>query len=164
MTEDAITWLKSLPAFVSLRYLGKNIFVLHGSWFDTSGFIFKSTPWKMKHENFTATGADIIIAGHSGLPFMDAQQDLEWINAGALGMPANDGKTSLWFATLQAGNNGMPRTQFHALEYDFTNTAALMTDNGLPETYALTLKTGIWDNCEILPEIEISQQGQEIQF
>jgi len=39
-----------------------------------------------------------------------------------------------------------------------------MIKNKLPEAYAKTLVTGIWDNCEILPEIETVAQGRKIEL
>jgi hypothetical protein len=38
----------------------------------------------------------------------------------------------------------------------------LMLEKGLPASYAKTLLTGIWDNCEILPEKETRNQGKPI--
>ena len=35
----------------------------------------------------------------------------------------------------------------------------LMYENHLPKEYADTLSSGIWDNMEILPEIEKMEQG-----
>ena len=37
-----------------------------------------------------------------------------------------------------------------------------MQANGLPDSYAHTLLTGIWDNCEILPAAEKALQGRAI--
>ncbi|MGY6559146.1 MAG: hypothetical protein ACXIT9_07660 [Nitritalea sp.] len=35
----------------------------------------------------------------------------------------------------------------------------MLPSHSRPEAYALTLSTGIWDNCDILPEAEARQQG-----
>lgn len=37
-----------------------------------------------------------------------------------------------------------------------------MQKNRLPAEYAVTLQTGIWDNMEILPDVEKELQGSEI--
>ena len=39
-----------------------------------------------------------------------------------------------------------------------------MMKNGLPQEYAKTILTGIWDNTEILPKAESELQGIEIEF
>jgi predicted phosphodiesterase len=155
------SWLFTLPGNIQFSFENKKITLVHGSWFYTSEYIFKSTPWSRKQENFEATQSDIIIGGHSGLPFADTGNNCTWINAGAIGMPANDGTTKVWFVTMQ-DEEGKPLFQFRELEYDHQTTAKLMRDNNLPEAYAKTLSTGLWDNCEILPAEEITKQGKRI--
>ncbi len=158
----AKTWLHSLPGHIQFSYKNNNVTLVHGSWFHTSEYIFKSTEWSKKQENFDATKSDIIIGGHSGLPFIDAKNDCTWINAGAIGMPANDGTTRVWFVTMK-DNIGNSLFQFEHLDYDYQTTAALMLKNHLPEAYIKTLSTGLWDNCEILPPEETNKQGKKIQ-
>ncbi|MEJ7830201.1 MAG: metallophosphoesterase family protein, partial [Segetibacter sp.] len=158
----AKTWLHSLPYHIQFSWENNNITLVHGSWFHTSEYVFKSTEWSKKQENFDATKSNIIIGGHSGLPFIDAKNDCTWINAGAIGMPANDGTTRVWFVTMK-DNIGNSLFQFEHLDYDYQTTAALMLKNHLPEAYIKTLSTGLWDNCEILPPEETNKQGKTIQ-
>jgi predicted phosphodiesterase len=164
MNDEAKQWLHTLPHHIQFMYASKKILLVHGSWFATSEFIFASTPWKVKQENFSATGADVIIAGHCGLPFADMAQNLLWLNAGVIGMPANDGATTVWFLTVEADETNIITYGFHQLKYDHQQASNLMLLNGLPPSYAQTLVTGIWDNCEILPEWETAQQGKPISF
>ncbi len=162
MTEDALNWLRSLPHHISFDYGGRKLLLVHGSWFGTADFLFASTPWSIKEPNFTASGSSVIIGGHCGLPFVDRNEDRIWLNAGVIGMPANDGDTHTWFVTAEAG--GLQRTEFrfHRLEYDFRTACTLMMEQDLPPAYAKTLCTGIWDNCEILPAPETEAQGQPL--
>jgi predicted phosphodiesterase len=161
--DNAKEWLKQLPEFIKIKYGNNHITIVHGSWFNTSEFIFKSTPWQNKQENFKATQSNIIIAGHCGLPFADVRDDYKWLNAGVIGMPANDGTPRVWFLTTD-DDNGELNYQFHSFNYDHHTAGSLMAKNNLPASYANTLSTGIWDNCEILPEEETKQQGKALQF
>ena len=156
-------WLHTLPHQISFLYGNDKITIVHGSWFHTSEFIFNSTPWQIKQNNFDATDSSIIIAGHCGLPFKNQNQQLTWLNPGVIGMPANDGNNSVWFATADI-KGGKFKAQFHQLEYDYKTAKKLMIENKLPISYAETLETGIWDNCEILPLEEAKMQGQIIAF
>ena len=131
---------------------------MHGAYPNTSEFIFKSTPWEVKQNIFEATNADVIIAGHCGIPFSDAQQNNLWLNAGVIGMPANDGTPKVWYALMDDGNEELS-FKICELEYDFETAAQMMEGKPLPQTYKETIKTGIWDNCEILPEKEAKEQG-----
>lgn len=161
VTAEEIDWIKTLAEHICFQYNHKKVTLVHGSWFNTSDFIFRSTPWKIKQDNFDACNADIIVAGHCGLPFTDEHNDKLWLNAGVIGMPANDGSNKVWFATLGDTDASLKYT-FHKLSYDYKTASRLMKENGLPLSYSDTLSTGIWDNCEILPEKETSMQGKPI--
>lgn len=81
-----------------------------------------------------------------------------WLNAGVIGMPANDGTPRTWFMTLDdaAGFD----FEFHPLTYDHRAAKAKMIDDRrLPVSYAATLTTGIWDNTEIMPSAEEQREG-----
>lgn len=157
---DAVTgtWLTTLPHHITFTYAGKRFAIVHGSWFNTSEYIFDSTSWLIKKNNLEAAGVDTIVAGHCGLPFLNRHEHLTWFNPGVIGMPANDGLSNVWFATLEL-RNGLLDFRFHPLHYDHTKAAALIVKNQLPVSYAKTLETGIWDNCEILPAEEAGRQG-----
>ena len=156
-------WLQTLPHHIQFTYGKNKITIVHGSWFNTAEFIFNSTPWILKQKNLNASNSNIIIGGHCGLPFVNHEQHFTWLNPGVIGMPANDGTNKVWFATAEIKNN-LFHSQFHSLEYDFAAAKKLMIENNLPLSYAETLATGIWDNCEILPEEETRLQGKEIVF
>ncbi len=162
MSGAELQWMNGLPDFIRFHYSGRNCSVLHGSAFQTAGYIFASTDWAEKRKNLEALSADIIIAGHSGLPFFQEVEHLCWLNAGVIGMPANDGDTRVWYAIMDTDGAGGIMASLHQLEYDYKTAAALMLAAGLPQQYALTLTTGIWDNCEILPEAETLAQGKNI--
>ena len=164
LSKSSIDWMHTLPDFLSFEFAGKKCFVVHGSYFETSGFVFKSTPWQLKTKNFDATKADIIFGGHCGLPFSDIQDKKMWLNAGVIGMPANDATTRVWYMVLEENENGEINFEHHSFEYDHTKAADLMEENQLPLEYAHTLRTGLWDNCEILPEEETAAQGIELEF
>lgn len=160
LNEQHIQWMMELPDHLAFTYANKRVEVVHGSFFDTSEFIFKSTPWSTKLENFKATETQIILAGHCGLPFSDCKNNLFWLNSGALGMPANDGNDEVWYMTMSDHND--LEFEHQRLSYDNQKTYENMLANKLPIEYAKTIITGIWDNCEILPETEKQQQGEAI--
>ncbi len=161
-SADSLAWMRTLPHHLQLTLGGRLVYVLHGSWHNPSEFVFQSTPWPAKAANFEATQADIILAGHCGLPFLDQKEGKTWFNAGVIGMPANDGTTRVWYAILDVNDAGAVIGTHHALTYDFATAAERMRTHRLPASYALTLSTGIWDNCDILPAIETNAQGQPL--
>lgn len=162
LSTTSIDWMQDLPDFIQFDYAGKKATVVHGSWFNTSGYVFASTDQKDKAENFAASNSDLILAGHCGLPFASEQDGKIWLNPGVIGMPANDGTTRVWYMILDTDPQGNILYSHHSFEYDNQQAAALMREKYLPEEYAKTLETGLWDNCEILPELETALQGQRI--
>lgn len=163
LNPSFIPWLNELPDFLQFNYAGKKVTVVHGSYEHTSEFIFKSTDWENKEVSFSKSKSNVIVAGHCGLPFFENRNDKLWINPGVIGMPANDGETDVWFGILD-DENGELFFEFLNYEYDHEEAADRMVTNNLPSTYAQTLRNGIWDNCEILPEAETKSQGKQINF
>jgi predicted phosphodiesterase len=163
LSENSLDFLKTIPNHITFQYAKKKVTVVHGSYFNVSEFIFKSTDWEIKKPNFEATQSDVIIAGHCGLPFYHQENDKIWLNPGVIGMPANDGTPEVWYAILDDSNNNFNFTH-KSLEYNYKLTSKLMQNGLLPEEYSRTIVTGIWDNTEILPAIESGLQGFGIQL
>lgn len=163
LSENSLDFIKSLPDHLQFELGNKKITVVHGSYFQVSEFIFKSTPWKLKQPNFIDTKSDVIIGGHCGLPFHEENNGLHWLNPGVIGMPANDGQPHVWYAILEIKNEVFSYS-FHSFDYDHCLTSELMKKKPLPKEYAQTILTGVWDNTEILPEPESSQQGFELKL
>jgi hypothetical protein len=71
-----------------------------------------------------------------------------------VGRPANDGRTSVWYALLESEGSHV-RTTFVPVDYDWRSLAAEMRAEGLPLEFAETIETGWWTTClEILPARE----------
>jgi len=163
VSQPSIEWLKTLPRYLEIDFAGKKWAVVHGSPSNISEFIFNSTEWAVKEKYIEDLQVDGIIAGHSGLPFSNKRNDKYWINPGVIGMPANDGQTAVWYGILTVEKAEI-KVEHHAFEYDYNTANGLMKEKELPASYAKTLRTGIWDNCDILPEEETRNQGKKILF
>ncbi|MDB5412505.1 MAG: hypothetical protein JWR10_840 [Rubritepida sp.] len=157
-------WMAGLPQRIVLTLAdGRRLAVLHGGAEETSRFLFASTPGPVLADELAATGCDGVLAGHCGIPF--ARRIGEhgvWINAGAIGMPANDGTPRVWFAVLTPGPGGL-RIEILPLDYDHASAAAAMRGVGLPEGYAAGLETGLWPSCDVLPSPELAARGRRLE-
>lgn len=158
---NSLDFIEQIPEFLRFQYAGKSCLVLHGGLEDISQFIFKSTPVQIKQDIFDKTNADVIIAGHAGIPFWQNIGQHTWLNPGVIGMPANDGTSRVWYALLD--DSDRLECSILSLDYDHHTTSEKMKVNPLPKSYAKTLSTGIWDNVEILPQTERSLQGIAIE-
>lgn len=153
-------YLKTLPDNIIFQYAGKQVAVVHGSFHHVSQFIFESTNWTEKQASLDALKAVVIIAGHCGLPFAHLHGGKYWLNPGVIGMPANDGMTNTW-AMILDDSDGFEFEHIPVI-YDHETATRHMEMNNLPQEYALTLTTGIWDNMEILPAAERKLQGKSL--
>ena len=151
--EDQRAWMAALPRRIDLAIGGRRLAVIHGGVEAIAQYVFASTPASEKLRQIALTGADGIIGGHCGLPFTQVLDGRLWHNAGAIGMPANDGAPRVWFSVLTPGAEGL-RIAHHALDYDHGRAAAKMRAAGLPEGYARALTTGRWPSLDVLPQEE----------
>jgi len=155
-------WMAGLPQrLMVILPDGRRLAVLHGGASDISRFIFASTPPAELAAEIAATGCDGVIAGHCGIPFVRQVRPGVWINAGAIGMPADDGTPRIWFALLTPGEAGLS-VEILPLEYDHAAAAAAMRTAGLPEGYAAALGSGIWPSCDVLPPAERARRGEKL--
>jgi predicted phosphodiesterase len=162
LSTSSLDFIATLPNNITFQYAGRKVTVLHGSFNKVSEFIFKSTPWAIKQSEFELTQSDMIVAGHSGLPFVQQKADQLWLNSGVIGMPANDGKPWVWYVILNEEKEF--EFAYHNLSYDHITASTLMLQHHLPKTYAETLITGYWDNMDILPDEEKALRGHEMTF
>lgn len=156
-TPELRRWMAAMPDHLTFTMAGRRFLVVHGSPRQTNEYIFASQSDADLSSRIPA-GIDCVIGGHSGLPFTRATGARLWHNSGALGMPANDGTSRVWYALVAPHDGGIAFT-CHALDYDYGTAAAKMRDAGLPEGYASGLESGLWPNTDILPDVETAATG-----
>jgi hypothetical protein len=150
--------MRALPRRIDIEYSGRRLAVVHGSVRSINRFIFASSDARIKNRELDAAAGDGVLAGHCGLPFTQLLGKRLWHNAGAIGLPANDGTPRGWYSVLTADRSGISITH-RALEYDHQCAAAKMRLAHLPEEYANALETGLWPSQDILPEKELRRRG-----
>jgi len=162
LTADARLWMAQLPYRIDIEIGGYRFAVIHGGIDVINRFIFASSAAASKLEEIRIAGFDGIIAGHCGLPFTQTIEGQLWHNAGAIGMPANDGTPRVWFSLLRPKTDGI-EIEHCALDYDFVTAAAKIRGAGLPEEYASSLETGLWPSCDVLPLEEVHERGTALE-
>ncbi len=155
-------WMCSLPRQFTLEIGGRRLRVIHGGVRRINRFIFASTPEPVKRREIEDLAEDGVISGHSGIPFTEMVGGKLWHNAGAIGMPANDGTPRIWFSVLTPTDHGL-RIEHVPLEYDHRSAARKMRAAGLPAGYADALETGRWPSLDVLPPAERAAAGCAIE-
>ena len=161
VSQKQIEWLNQLPNFIRFTMAGYKCVVVHGSYSETARFIYHSTPWNEKEQELALAEADIILAGHCGIPFLQGAKNKVWANAGVIGMPPNDGTTSGWYLTVAVKDDKL-LFESHSFSYEHESAAREIESQKLATDYAESLRSGIWPSNDILPDKERSQQGRPI--
>jgi len=158
LNNAARAWMADLPRRINIEIGGCRLAVIHGGVDIINRFIFASTATAIKLGEIRKTGVDGIMGGHCGLPFTQAINRQLWHNAGAIGMPSNDGTPRVWFSLLRAEADGIV-IDHRPLDYDYATAAAKIRGARLPEEYAASLETGLWPTCDVLPLKEVHERG-----
>lgn len=157
-------WMAGLPPRIDIAYAGFRIAALHGGARQNNRFLFASETAALEAE-FAAAAADrpcdVVVAGHAGIPFIARLREGAWINAGVIGMPANDGTPDGWYALLTPAPGGLEVT-LHRLSYDYVSAAAEMRRAGHANGYARTMVTGVWPSLDVLPAAERGRTGEPL--
>jgi predicted phosphodiesterase len=160
LDRDAADWMGMLPRSIRFSAGGRRFLCIHGGVQVINRFVFASQGETIAEE-LDHADADCVIAGHCGIPFTARLRDRVWHNAGAIGMPANDGTPRTWYSVLTPTGDGL-RLEHRPLSYDHASAAAAMRTTGLPEGYARGLETGLWPSEDVLPAAERNQRDHPI--
>jgi predicted phosphodiesterase len=162
LTDDLRGWMASLPTTLAFEFSGHTFRVIHGGISQINRFIFPSTPAAEKSVELDAAKADIIIAGHSGIPFVEPIGNRLWFNPGVIGMPANDGTRDAWFGIITPETNAGIRFALKRLPYAAETAAATLLNAGFATPYAEALLIGRWPSIDILPAGERLSAGRPV--
>jgi len=155
-------WMGTLPRSIRRIVSGRSLLLVHGSLSSANEFVFPSTDPGSKISQLDRSGCDGIVAGHSGLPFVEICGGRLWLNSGALGMPANDGTPRCWYATIEPAAGGLD-VRIRSLSYPQHEAARSMREGGLPDGYAACLETGLWPSLDVLPPAERERTGSPLE-
>lgn len=156
-STETRAWMGDLPPDITIDYNGFRLHALHGGTVRNNRFLFASQKADLAEEA-DRIDADIILAGHCGIPFVSRIGRKTWLNAGVIGMPANDGTPDAWYALLTCEADGV-RIALRRLAYDHMAAAGAMRRSGHANGYARTIVTGIWPSHDVLPEVEKADTG-----
>jgi predicted phosphodiesterase len=143
-------WMAGLPDLLHIDWMGRRVLVLHGAMSAVNRFIWSTDPddlFEAELAQMPGPRPDIVLAGHSGLPFQRVIGGSLWLNAGATGLPPNDGAPALRYAVIDSDG----KAEIHALPYDFEAAAQAMERAGLVQGYHSCLRDGVWPSEDILP-------------
>jgi len=154
-------WMARLPKTLSFTAgCGLAFLAVHGGIDVINRFVFRSQRAVIGAE-LERADADVVIAGHCGIPFIEKIEQRVWFNPGVIGMPANDGTTDTWYGLIETRGDHIALST-HRLAYDHQGAAAAMRKWDHANTYARSLITGLWPSLDVLPTHEKASTGMRI--
>ena len=156
-------WMGELPRALQMDIAGVRTRVVHGGVRQINRFLFASQTADLKAE-IEASGSDLVISGHCGIPFVREIAGRTWFNPGVVGMPANDGTPRVWYGLIEEVEAGGPARRLKLsvlpLAYDHLTAAAAVRSAGYATPYAEALVTGLWPSLDVLPATERAATGR----
>jgi putative phosphoesterase len=143
-TETNKVWLRELPKEIRFEAEGKRILLCHGSPRDTTEYLFENRSdgylKQFVSEGKADAHADIIVFGHTHVPFHRRIEGVDFINTGSVGRP-KDGNPQAGYCVLTIDGSNVSTEQVR-LDYDVELTCSRLIEAGLPDYFAEYLRTG----------------------
>jgi predicted phosphodiesterase len=141
LNQAQLRWLEGLPRGLDLDIGGVRASVFHGSpdrpiW----EYVFPSEAQLRAGEFFEATGADLLILGHTHVPFVHRLDGRVLLNPGSVGQP-RDGDPRASYMLVDVADGGI-EVAYRRVEYDIDSVASRITRLGIPEMLAVRLFSG----------------------
>lgn len=160
LSPESRAWMAALPRSLTCMIGAWRLRIVHGGVDQINRFIFASQR-KVLAEELARSHADVVVAGHCGLPFIEKIGGGTWFNPGVIGIPANDGTPEVWYGLIGLeGHDLLLSTR--RLGYDHVGAAAAMRRTGHADGYARTLVTGLWPSLDVLPPAERAATGRKL--
>jgi putative phosphoesterase len=143
-TDQHKEWLRKLPMEIRFEIGGKRVLLCHGSPRSNTEYLFENRSDGYLRR-FTRGGradahADIIVFGHTHVPYHRVVDGVNFVNTGSVGRP-KDGDARAGYFVLTVGADGVESEQIR-VEYDVERACAELLAVGLPGYFAEYLRSG----------------------
>jgi len=138
---DGMAWLSRLPTCLTVTIEGVKIAVFHGSPHEPlNEYVFPTEAAFRAAEFLDLTGADLLILGHTHVPYVYGSGPRMVVNPGSVGQP-RDGNPLASYMMIDL-KDGEVTVDHRRVEYDVGEVASRMRRLGLPEMLAVRLFHG----------------------
>lgn len=91
-TERNKAGIRLLPEEIRLKKYGKRILIVHATVFAIAQYVYENTEEEIFRDIIEASGADIIICGHTHAPYYKIIDNVHIVNAGSITCPRRSDK------------------------------------------------------------------------
>ncbi len=143
-SDENKAWLRELPREIRFEAEGKRVLLCHGSPRETTEYLFENRSDGYLRQ-FVEGGkadahADVIVFGHTHVPFHRSVDGVDFVNTGSVGRP-KDGNPQAGYCVLTI-DDGVVTAEQVRVDYDVELACSRLVNAGLPEYFADYLRTG----------------------
>ena len=141
-TDESKEWLRALPREIRFEAEGLRVLLCHGSPRSTTEYLFENRSDGFLKQ-FVEGGsddakADVILFGHTHVPYHKVVEGVHFINTGSVGRPKDgDPRAGYSVLTLDGGEVSWHQAR---VEYDVELACSRLVEAGLPEYFAEYLR------------------------
>ena len=132
-------FLQGLPLQIRLSDKRAARLLVHGSPRKMNENLHEDRPRATFERVAAVAAADVLLFGHTHLPYQKKVDKVLFVNTGSVGKP-KDGDRRAGYVILEMGRR--PRVEFRRVEYDVAAAARAVRESGLPPRFADMLETG----------------------
>lgn len=139
VTPENKAWLRDLPRELRFELEGRRILCVHGSPRRINEYLFADRPEASLARMLDDLEADIVLCGHTHLPYQRRIGNIELINVGTAGRPKG-GDPRVGYTLIEIDDE--VRAAFPKLGYDSEAAAQAIERTDLPHEFADVLRQG----------------------
>jgi putative phosphoesterase len=137
VTPDNKAWLRALPRELRMNVGGKRVLCVHGSPRRINEYLYQDRPEQSLLRMLADLGADVVLCGHTHLPYHRRVGGVDLINVGSAGKP-KDGDRRAMYARIEIGD--VVSAAFPRVEYEVEAAARAIEATDLPHEFAEALR------------------------
>jgi len=139
VTPENKAWLRALPRELRFTFGGRRVLSVHGSPRRLNEYLFEDRPERSLERMFADLEADVILCGHTHLPYHRRIGSTHLVNVGSAGKPKG-GDPRACYALVELGDD--VTATFPRVAYDVEAAARAIEATDLPPEFAALLRTG----------------------
>ena len=139
VSDENKAFLRGLPLHLAIEVHGLKVRFVHGSPRRINEYLFEDRPPASFERTLDAAGADVLVCGHTHIPYHRIFGGRHVVNDGSVGKPKH-GDPRACYAVLEL--NGGVVVEFHFVDYDHRAAALSVEAAGLPREFAEVLTAG----------------------
>ena len=138
-THGHKAYLRGLAPNFRLEDVRPHLLLVHGSPRKINEYVFEDRPQSTFERLAALAGTDLLLFGHTHLPYLKRIERTLFVNAGSVGKPRGGDPRAVY---VMVNLTIDPSVEFRRVEYDVEGAAAAIRGSGLPPVFAELLVSG----------------------